>query len=73
MYNLKTNYNLSKNSWFGLGKKADKFFLPNDENELLDYIRNNANEKYFVIGSGSNILFRDKGCKETIIKLGKKF
>ena len=73
MYNLKTNYNLSKNSWFGLGGKADKFFTPNDENELLDYIRNNTNEKYFVIGSGSNILFRDKGCKETIIKLGKNF
>ena len=34
MYNLKTNYNLSKNSWFGLWK-IDKFFTPNDENELL--------------------------------------
>ena len=73
MYNLKTNYNLSKNSWFGLGGKADKFFTPNDENELLDYIKKNSNEKNFVIGSGSNILFRDKGCKETIIKLGKNF
>ena len=73
MYNLKTNYNLSKNSWFGIGWKADKFFAPNDENELLDYIKKNSNEKCIVIGSGSNILFRDKGCKDTIIKLGKNF
>ena len=73
MYNLKTNYNLSKNSWFGIGGKADKFFAPNDENELLDYIKKNSNEKCIVIGSGSNILFRDKGCKETIVKLGKNF
>ncbi|MAV48407.1 MAG: UDP-N-acetylenolpyruvoylglucosamine reductase [Pelagibacteraceae bacterium] len=73
MNNLKTNYNLSKNSWFGLGGKADKFFTPNDENELTNYIKKNTNEKYCFIGSGSNILFRDKGCKKTIIKLGKNF
>ena len=73
MNNLKTNYNLSKNSWFGLGGKADKFFTPDDENELTNYIKKNTNEKYYSIGSGSNILFRDKGCKETIIKLGKNF
>jgi UDP-N-acetylmuramate dehydrogenase len=73
MNNLKRNYNLSKNSWFGLGGTADKFFAPDDENELSDYITKNTNEKYYSIGSGSNILFRDKGCKETIIKLGKNF
>ena len=73
MNNLKTNYNLSKNSWFGLGGKADKFFTPDDENELTNYIKKNTNEKYYSIGSGSNILFRDKGCKKTIIKLGKNF
>jgi len=73
MNNIKLNYSLSKNSWFGLGGKADKFFTPDDENELSRYIKKNMNEKYFAIGSGSNILFRDKGCKETIIKLGKNF
>ena len=39
MNNLKCNYNLSKNSWFGLGGKADKFFTPDDENELSNYIK----------------------------------
>ena len=73
MNNIKLNYSLSKNSWFGLGGKADKFFTPDDENELSRYIKKNMNEKYYAIGSGSNILFRDKGCKETIIKLGKNF
>ncbi|EMH79808.1 UDP-N-acetylmuramate dehydrogenase [alpha proteobacterium HIMB114] len=73
MNNIKLNYSLSKNSWFGLGGKANKFFTPDDVNELSNYIKKNTNEKYYSIGSGSNILFRDKGCKETIIKLGKSF
>ena len=73
MNNLKLNYNLSKNSWFGSGGNADKFFIPDNEDELFDYIKKNTGEKCYPIGSGSNILFRDKGCKETIIKLGKNF
>ncbi|MCI5053723.1 MAG: UDP-N-acetylmuramate dehydrogenase [Pelagibacteraceae bacterium] len=73
MNKLKLNYNLSKNSWFGLGGNARKFFTPDNEQELADYILKNNSEKYYMIGSGSNILFRDKGCKETIIKLGRGF
>ena len=73
MSNIKFNYNLSKNSWFGLGGVAKKFFSPSNEEELIDYLKNNLDERLITIGSGSNILFRDKGCLETIIKLGKGF
>lgn len=73
MNNLTLDYNLSKNSWFGLGGNAKKYFVPRNENELINFIKNNIGEKYIPIGSGSNILFRDKGCLETVIKLHNDF
>ena len=73
MNNLTLDYNLSKNSWFGLGGNAKKYFAPRNENELINFIKINIDEKYIPIGSGSNILFRDKGCLETIIKLHNDF
>ena len=73
MNNLTLDYNLSKNSWFGLGGNAKKYFAPRNENELINFIKNNMEEKYIPIGSGSNILFRDKGCLETVIKLHNDF
>ena len=71
--NIREEYNLSKHTWFGTGGKAKTFFTPQTENELLEYLKNKINENYILLGSGSNILFRDKGCLETVIKLGKNF
>ena len=73
MNNLILDYKLSNNSWFGLGGNAKKFFKPDTEDELLDYLKNFKSENCITIGSGSNILFRDKGCSDTIIKLGNNF
>lgn len=73
MNNLTLDYNLSKNSWFGLGGNAKKYFAPRNENELINFIKINIDEKYIPIGSGSNILFRDEGCLETVIKLYNDF
>ncbi len=73
MKNLILNYNLSKNSWFGLGGNAKKFFTPKSEKELINYLKENNKESVITIGSGSNILFRDNGCSATVIKLGNDF
>ena len=73
MNNLFLDYKLSNNSWFGLGGKAKKFFTPDTEEELINYLKNVQLDNFVTIGSGSNILFRDKGCTNTIIKLGKNF
>ena len=73
MNNLHLNHNLSGNSWFGLGGKAKKFFTPDTEEELINYLRHYKSDSFTTIGSGSNILFRDKGCSDTIIKLGENF
>ena len=73
MKNLFLDHNLSSNSWFGLGGKAKKFFTPDTEEELINYLKNIQLDNFVTIGSGSNILFRDKGYSDTIIKLGKDF
>ncbi len=73
MNNLILKHSLSKNSWFGIGGNAKKFFTPDTEDELINYLKNHKSENFIIIGSGSNILFRDKGCSATIIKLGNKF
>jgi UDP-N-acetylmuramate dehydrogenase len=70
--NIIENYDLSKNSWFGLGGKAKKFFLVDNDNDLETFLKVN-NEDIFLVGSGSNVLFRDGGYKGTVIKLGKGF
>jgi len=70
--NIIENYDLSKNSWFGLGGKAKKFFLVDNDNDLENFLKV-KNEDIFLVGSGSNVLFRDGGYKGTVIKLGKGF
>lgn len=66
---------LSKYSWFNLGGPAEIFFKPNSINELKDFLvktKINKND-IFILGAGSNTLFRDSGFKGIIIKLGKEF
>ncbi|CAO6127961.1 MurB UDP-N-acetylmuramate dehydrogenase [Candidatus Pelagibacterales bacterium] len=71
---LRENFDLSKSNWLGIGGKANFFFKPKDLKDLQIFLRNN--DKYFpiiVIGSGSNLLIRDKGFDGVVIKFGKDF
>ena len=54
--------------------KANFFFKPKDLNDLQIFLRNN-NQHFpiIVIGSGSNLLIRDKGFEGVVIKFGKNF
>ncbi len=72
---LSENVNLSNYSWFNLGGNADYFFKPKNINHLKDFIKmaNQKNIKIMILGAGSNILFRDKGVRGVVIKLGKEF
>ncbi len=69
------NEKLSKYSWFNLGGPAEIFFKPNSIDELKDFLlkSKNKNNNIFVLGAGSNTLFRDSGFDGIIIKLGKGF
>ena len=69
------NVDLRNYSWFNIGGKAKNFFKPNNIDDLISFLKNkkNENEKFHVLGAGSNTLFRDGGYDGTIIKLGSEF
>jgi UDP-N-acetylmuramate dehydrogenase len=71
---LRENFDLSKSNWLGIGGKANFFFKPEDLKDLQIFLRNN-NQQFpiIVIGSGSNLLIRDKGFEGVVIKFGKNF
>ena len=69
------NKNLSKYNWFNLGGPAKILFKANSEEDLKFFLQSNIKDKknVFILGAGSNTLFRDLGFNGTIIKLGKSF
>ena len=73
--NFNQNVDLSKFSWFNLGGKAEFFFKPDNKDQLLEFIieAKKNNLKVTILGAGSNTLFRDKGVKGVVIKLGSNF
>ncbi len=73
--NLRENVKLASYSWFNLGGQAQYFFKPKDKNQLLEFLEDakKKNIKTLILGAGSNTLFRDKGVKGAVIKLGSNF
>ena len=69
------NEKLSKYSWFNLGGPAEVFFKPNSIDDLKNFLLKSKNkkDKIFILGAGSNTLFRDGGFDGIVIKLGKAF
>ena len=69
------NEKLSKYSWFGLGGFAKIFFKPKSVLDLEKFLEkyNKKSEKIYILGAGSNTLFRDSGFDGVIIKLGVGF
>ncbi len=71
---LRENFDLSKSNWLGIGGKAKFFFKPKDLKDLQIFLRNNNQHlPVIAIGSGSNLLIRDKGFDGVVIKFGKDF
>lgn len=73
--NFLENVSLSNYSWFNVGGNAEYFYKAKDKNQLIEFLKEarNKNLKTTIIGAGSNILFRDKGVRGAVIKLGKDF
>ena len=72
---LSQNVNLSNYSWFNLGGNAEYFYKAKNKNQLIEFLQEIKKKKIQTtfLGAGSNILFRDKGVKGAVIKLGKDF
>tara|TARA_B100000686_G_scaffold324332_1_gene379903 strand:- start:421 stop:1317 length:897 start_codon:yes stop_codon:yes gene_type:complete len=64
--------NLSRFSWFNLGGPAEIFFRPNNIDQLTLFLKS-FNEKFNIIGAGSNTLIREGGVEGITIKLSSKF
>ena len=70
--NIEVNQKLAKFTWFRVGGNAEMLYVPENEQSLINFIKNKPQEhKVFVIGAGSNLLIRDKGIKG-IILISKK-
>ena len=68
------NYNIKKLNWFNIGGKSRVFFKPKNLYELKEFLKLYSRRgKIFVIGSGSNILFKDDLYEGLIIKLSNNF
>lgn len=69
-----SNISLSKHTWFGVGGEAEVMFLPEDNEDLSNFIRKRPhNIPMYLIGGGSNLLVRDGGIPGVVIKLESRF
>jgi UDP-N-acetylmuramate dehydrogenase len=69
--NVKFNEPMHQHTYFKVGGKADIFVEVNNEGELNKVVElcNQFQTPYFILGSGSNLLVKDKGIRGVVIKL----
>ncbi len=71
---LLANEPLGPFTWFRVGGPADVLFLPQDEDDLVAFLKGlEASAPVTVLGVGSNTLVRDGGVEGVVIRLGKAF
>jgi len=68
---VETDYQLAKETWYGLGGPADYFIRPKTVRQLKEVVcRCNENKiPIYVMGLGSNLLISDEGLRAAVIKL----
>jgi UDP-N-acetylmuramate dehydrogenase len=71
---LMPNAALADLTWFKTGGPAEVLFMPADEADLAQFLKNTPRDiNVYVIGVGSNLLVRDGGMPGVVIRLGKGF
>jgi UDP-N-acetylmuramate dehydrogenase len=71
---LMPNAALADLTWFKTGGPAEVLFMPADEADLADFLKNAPREiPVTVIGVGSNLLVRDGGVPGVVIRMGRGF
>lgn len=74
MLDIQKNVSLIQYTTFKIGGPAKEFVVVKNEKELIEalqYVKNN-NQKYYILGGGSNVLFDDRGFDGLIIKIGSE-
>ena len=68
------DFDIKKLNWFNIGGKSKVFYKPKNLRELKDFLKMYSNRsKVFVLGAGSNVLFKDSIYEGVIIKLSSNF
>ena len=68
------NIDIKKFNWFNIGGKSKIFFKPKNLTELKEFLKlYNNRGKMFILGMGSNVLFKDNIYEGVIIKLSNNF
>ncbi len=68
------DYDISKLNWFNIGGKTKIYFKPETLKDLTTFLSiYKKRGKIFMIGAGSNILFKDDKFDGVVIKLSKNF
>ena len=72
--NIKFDYNLKKKNWFNIGGKTKIYFKAKNLKDLIRFLKIIKNEeKFFILGGGSNTLISDKTFDGVVIKLSNNF
>ncbi len=71
--NIQENEPLAKHTSFRIGGPASLFLTPCGAEALADTVRilREAEEPYFIMGNGTNLLAADEGYRGAVISLGK--
>ena len=68
------DFEIKKFNWFNIGGKVKLFFRPENLIDLKDFLNIYSNRgKIFVLGNGSNVLFKDSLYDGVVIKLSNNF
>ncbi|MDR0632040.1 MAG: UDP-N-acetylmuramate dehydrogenase [Holosporaceae bacterium] len=71
---LRENEDIGKKSFFGVGGPAQFFFIPEDMNDLVFFLRELPEDMPItILGSMSNVLIRSGGIRGVVIVLGEWF
>ena len=72
--NIKFDYNLKKRNWFNIGGNTKIYYKAKNLKDLIRFLKIIKNEeKFFVLGGGSNTLISDKTFDGVVIKLSNNF
>src|SRR4051812_37754767 len=71
---LLPNEPLAPLTWFRVGGPAQVLFMPEDEADLADLLKDLPNDiSVTIIGLGSNLIVRDGGVSGVVVRLGRGF
>ena len=66
---IRTNEPMARHTSFRVGGPADRFMIPESEEELREAVLDckASGKPWYMVGNGSNLLVGDKGFRGTII------